>query len=94
MSTALERSWFAAVASLEECVLCGAWGVNVAHRNQGRGLSQKSPPWRTAALCPECHHAIDNGKDMTQDERRAAMTAAIEETHNRLAERGLLRIKP
>lgn len=90
--TAEERRWFQAVASLEQCVQCGAFGVNVAHRNQGRGLGQKSPPWRTAALCPTCHHAIDNGPDMTQAERRAAMNAAIEETHHRLAARGLLRI--
>ena len=86
------RRWFAAVASLELCVRCGAYGVQVSHRNQGRGLGQKTPPWRTAALCMQCHHAIDNGPDMTQAERRAAMNEAIEETHHRLAARGLLRI--
>lgn len=92
VSTAAERRWFAAVASLEQCVICGQHGAQVAHRNQGRGLGQKSPPWRTAALCAVCHTAIDNGPDMTQAERRAAMNAAIEETHHRLAARGLLRI--
>jgi hypothetical protein len=93
MSTALERAWFAAVASLESCVLCGHYGVQVAHRNQGRGMGQKSKPWRTAALCPACHHAIDNGKDLSQAERREQMTRAIEETHNRMAEAGLLTVK-
>lgn len=27
------RKWLVAVGSLETCVLCGAYGVQVAHRN-------------------------------------------------------------
>lgn len=61
MSTTTERKWYAAVASLESCVLCGAYGVQVAHRNAGRGMGQKSKPWETAALCSRCHHELDNG---------------------------------
>ena len=90
--SAEERRWFAAVASLELCVLCGAYGVQVAHRNAGRGLGQKSPCYETAALCPRCHSGIDNGADFTQDERRALMDMAIVRTHSRLVERGLLRL--
>ncbi len=71
------REWMAAVASLECCVLCGRYGVQVAHSNQDRGMGQKAPDCATAALCPECHHAIDNGKDLSRDERRAMMDRAI-----------------
>ncbi len=92
MTTAAERKWYAAVASLESCVLCGRFGVQVAHSNQDRGMGQKSPPCATAALCPDCHHQIDNGRDLPQDERRRLMDRAIVKTHIALAERGLLRL--
>lgn len=88
MSTAKDRRWFAAVASLESCVLCGKWGVQVAHRNEGRGMGQKNRSHLTAALCPECHHAIDNGKDLDNAERRAQMDRAIVRTFDRLVESG------
>lgn len=93
MSTAADRRWFAAVASLETCTLCGRYGVQVAHRNEGRGMGQKAPAWQTAALCPECHHAIDNGRDMPQAERRAQMDRAIVLTHSRLIDAGKLILK-
>ena len=93
MSSALERLWFAAVASLESCVLCRRFGVQVSHSNEDRGKGQKSPPWLTAALCPECHHEIDNGPNLTQAERRALMDRAIKRTHDALARRGLLIIR-
>lgn len=92
MSTAVEKRWFAAVASLETCVLCGKWGVQVAHRNEGRGMGQKSPPWQTAALCPECHYAVDNGASLSQIERRELMNKAIVLTHDRLVREGRLKL--
>jgi len=66
MSTAADKRWFAAVASLERCVLCGTFGIQVAHRNQGRGMGQKSDAHMTAALCPWCHNEIDNGGKLLQ----------------------------
>lgn len=90
MSTALEKRWFAAVASLETCVCCGKWGIQVAHSNRDRGLSQKSRPWLTAALCPDCHHSVDNAPVLTQEERRAFMDRAIVLTHAKLIEKGAL----
>lgn len=69
--------WMKAVAELETCVLCGRHGVQVAHRNEDKGRGMKVDDCLTAALCPACHDAIDNGKDMTRDERRAAMDRAI-----------------
>ncbi len=72
-----DKAWLAAVGSIESCVLCGAWGIQVAHRNQGRGVGQKAPDVLTAALCFACHHEIDNGNYLTKDERRARMDRAI-----------------
>ena len=93
MSTAQEKRWFAAVASLESCVLCGAYGVQVAHSNRDRGMGQKADPWLTAALCLSCHNAIDNGPDLPQAERRALMDRAIVLTHAKLIRAGRLRLK-
>ena len=92
MSTALEKRWFAAVASLESCVLCQKYGVQVAHSNQDRGMSQKSAPWLTAALCPECHHEIDNGRHLERSERRAQMDRAIVKTHDALIRNGKVKL--
>ncbi len=88
--SAAERRWFAAVAGLETCVLCGRWGVQVAHRNEGKGMGRKVAGHLTAALCPNCHHEIDNGRTMTRDERRAAMDRAIVLTFDRLVRSGLV----
>lgn len=92
MTTASDRRWFAAVASLETCSLCGAWGVQVAHRNEGRGMGQKSDAHMTAALCPAEHAEIDNGKNLDRNERRALMDRAIVITHDRLIKAGKLRL--
>lgn len=88
--SAEEKRWFAAVASIESCVLCGVYGVQVAHRNEGRGMGQKSLPCCTAALCPSCHHEIDNGRHLSREERRARIDRAIVLTHEALAKAGKL----
>lgn len=67
--TAAQRKYWDYVASLP-CQLCGCNGVQVSHSNEARGLGQRSAWWRVAAICPREHHEIDNGKDMTQMERR------------------------
>ena len=84
--------WLAAVGSIDQCVLCGKWGIQVAHRNKGKGMSKKNPDHLTAALCLECHHEIDNGKALTKDERRARMDEAIVLTLDRLVQSGRLRV--
>lgn len=83
-----DRLWYSAVADLETCVLCGRWGVQVAHRNEGKSMGRKVAAHLTAALCPDCHHEIDNGKTMTREERRAAMDRAIVLTYDRLVRAG------
>lgn len=90
MSTVGERKWYEAVASLEECVLCKRFGVQVSHSNVFRGMSQKSAPWMTAALCPQCHHDLDNGKDLDQAQRREMHMRAVCLTHDQLIRRGQL----
>jgi hypothetical protein len=67
--TAAQRKYWDFVGSLP-CQLCGCHGVQISHSNQERGLSQKSAWWRVAAICPTEHYEIDNGKEMTQMERR------------------------
>lgn len=94
MAKSSEKAWFAAVASIESCVLCGQRGVQVSHSNMFRGMGQKSKPWMTAALCPECHNEIDNGKNLSKLERRELHMRAIALTHDALIERnriGLLK---
>lgn len=86
------RRWFEAVASLEFCVLCRKFGVQVSHCNVERGMGQKSAPYMTAALCPECHHWIDNGKELTQQERRFWWYLASSRTMAQLIARGLVEL--
>lgn len=62
--------------------------LQVAHRNQNRGKGQKAPDYETARLCGECHHAVDNGKDLTQLERRELLHRAIVQTHSILISSG------
>lgn len=88
-----ELRWREAVLSLEYCVRCNAYGVQWCHRNYGKSLSKKVSPDQTAAMCPTCHHEIDNGKVFNREERRAIMDAAIVETHHRLYDAGLLQLK-
>ena len=85
------RQWLANVHEIEECVLCGAWGIQAAHSNQHRGRGQKASDALTAALCPSCHGEIDNGKNLTRDERRARMNEAIVLTLDQLARRQLVK---
>lgn len=86
-----KKAWLAAVGSIEFCVLCGSnHMLQVAHRNQNRGKGQKAPDYETARLCQKCHHDIDNGKDLTQLERRELLHRAIVQTHSILIEQGMV----
>nr|WP_247717766.1 hypothetical protein [Morganella morganii] len=80
----------AAVAQIECCVLCGRYGTQVAHRNEGKGMGLKVDDSLTAALCPQCHHNIDNGGSMNRIERRQEMDRAIILTIRELARRELV----
>jgi hypothetical protein len=69
--------WLDAVRSLPNCVLCGASGVEPAHRNESKGMGSKTHHCWTAALCRDCHRGIDQGRTFTRDERRAEIDRAI-----------------
>ncbi|MGS6161306.1 hypothetical protein ACVGWB_05085 [Enterobacter mori] len=70
------KKWLAAVGQIERCVLCGAWGTQVAHRNEGKGMGLKTDDCATAALCICCHDSIDNGNKLNRAERRARLARA------------------
>jgi hypothetical protein len=86
------KKWLAAVGQIECCVLCGAYGVQVAHRNEGKGMGQKTDDCLTAALCVDCHREADSGKNLTRDERRAMLDRAIVLTLRELARRELVKV--
>lgn len=82
------KRWLQAVAQIP-CVFCGG-PAQVAHRNKGKGMGIKNDDCQTAALCPDHHYEIDNGKTMSRDERRARMDEAIVLTITEMARRGLV----
>ena len=62
------------LAHQSPCQSCGAIDGTVcaSHSNQqrdGKGTGIKSHDFRSAYLCNRCHFEIDNGKDLTREER-------------------------
>ncbi len=85
------EKWLRAVASLH-CMRCFREGMTqAAHRNQGKGMGTKVDDCWTAALCVDCHRELDQGKNMTRDERREALDTAILMTLRELARKGLVK---
>jgi ferredoxin len=82
------EKWLQAVRALGECVNCGCNGVQAAHRNEGKGMGMKVSDCLSAALCPVCHSRIDQGMDMTREQRRAEMDRAIVLTLEKLVKSG------
>lgn len=80
--------WLDAVRSIECCVLCGQFGVQAAHQNEGKAKGMKQHDVLTAALCPTCHAEIDQGRDMNREERRSRMNKAINLTLVQLVKSG------
>ncbi|WP_019104025.1 hypothetical protein [Chromobacterium haemolyticum] len=75
------KDWLSAVGTIRKCVRCGSTGaVQVAHRNEGKGMGLKNPDCLTAALCIHCHGSIDNGNRWTLEHRRREMDRAIVQT--------------
>ena len=82
------QKWIRAVSSLGFCVNCGNEGVQAAHRNEGKGMGTKVSDCLTAALCPHCHSMIDQGREMSREERRAMMDRSIVLTLEQLVKAG------
>jgi len=67
-------------ARLIPCQICGSEeGVVAAHSNQskhGKGRSIKASDVYIASLCYDCHMMIDQGRELTRDEKTRAWDAA------------------
>jgi hypothetical protein len=57
----------------------------------GKGRGLKSKPYRVAALCVECHAAIDQGKELSKAERHEEWERAHRVTVGWLFERGMVK---
>ena len=65
--------------------------VQAAHTNWGGGKGRgiKADDNLVAALCLKCHFEVDQGKDLTKDERQLMWYLAHTLTVEKLCERGL-----
>lgn len=79
------------VAGLD-CQACGSGQmVQAAHSNQmqhGKGRGIKSSDEYTAALCLKCHFEIDQGKELTKEERQEKWHQAHIATVAKLCDQG------
>lgn len=80
------------------CMACGKpndGDIVAAHRNQGKGLGMKVSDAMVAYVCSRpCHYDLDQGRDMTRDERRAFWDGAFIKTIAWLFESGHLIVAP
>lgn len=71
-----------AVSSLD-CQHCGSpYMVQAAHTNWGHGKGRgiKADDNMTAALCLKCHYEIDQGKNLSREERQELWEKAHKRT--------------
>jgi hypothetical protein len=74
------------------CQSCGMDnGIQAAHANWGggRGRSIKADDNLIASLCFNCHAELDQGKNLSKDERQAMWTTAHLKTIHKLVSLGL-----
>ena len=79
------------------CAHCGTEDGTVvaAHSNQlahGKGRGMKAPDYMVAALCFSCHTAVDQGRELSREERRELWNEAWQKTIATLFERGVLKV--
>lgn len=78
------------VASLE-CQSCGSGHmVQAAHTNwgDGKGRGIKADDNKVAALCLTCHYEVDQGKNLTKEQRQDLWTKAHRRTVQALIDQG------
>lgn len=89
--------------ALRESPICFGCGrsndgtICAAHSNQsihGKGKAIKAHDCYVAALCYTCHSALDQGSDMTREERVEMWNAACVLTYGWLLREGYLCISP
>jgi hypothetical protein len=76
-AAARSKAWLDLVRAIPCCVLCGTFGTEAAHRNEGKGVGMKVDDCASASLCKCCHFEIDNGSELVKHERRARLDRAI-----------------
>jgi hypothetical protein len=70
--------------------------VCAAHSNQqrdGKGTGIKASDAMVASLCSKCHHELDNGKELSKDERREIWELAHRLTIKHFIENDMLVVK-
>lgn len=75
--------------------VCEGTPVQACHGNSyrlGKFLSGKSADCFAVAGCPACHHAIDNGASLSQDDRQFYWSRAFERTTLWLWDSGRVRV--
>jgi hypothetical protein len=72
---------------------CEDGTVVAAHRNQGKGMGIKVSDALVASLCFRCHTYLDQGKDMSREERRDFWNQAYINTMQAMIERGWLKVQ-
>ncbi len=83
---------------IHECQCCGAHveeGCEPAHSNMsehGKGVALKSHDCFHAALCHGCHSKLDQGRDLTREERREMWRRAHDRTMLEYWGRGWVRV--
>jgi hypothetical protein len=80
------------------CVLCGSndGTVVACHSNQlrdGKGTGIKSHDFRISFMCSKHHDMIDNGKELSREERIALWEEAHRKSIGWLFENGHLEVK-
>lgn len=80
---------------LVPCSVCNREDGTVvaAHRNEGKGMGIKVSDALVAALCYQCHTTLDQGSDMTREERRQFWNGAYIKTIKYMIENEMLIIK-
>ena len=77
------------------CAHCGAedGSVVAAHRNEGKGMGIKVSDALVAPLCFACHSILDQGKDLSREERRDMWNQAYIKGMQYMIENRILEIK-
>ena len=75
------------------CMACSKRNENdvvAAHANESKAMGMKNPDYQWAALCFRCHAELDQGKDMSREDRRAFWLRAYWRTQEWLWTCGLI----
>jgi hypothetical protein len=87
------------LAQHSSCQICGIEDGTVvsAHSNQlrdGKGRGLKAHDYRIAFLCHHCHSNLDQGTELTKQERMNIWDEAHRKTIGWLFENGMIDVRP